>query len=257
MHRRNRNIILFFEENDNARSISSKMVRLYMNRFIIDEEQRFEITGVSNLAKVPKITVGRNDRRRRLWNVSTRNWNEDRQLIKDAFEKLEIFSWFNTEVYIFMGTSLYLDVWNNNYSLNELVRSLGEKCCYTTYISMTLLNGQNHELYTKNDVQNVYQYRENWQKFFNLFGQSFLYDFYRSTSLNDDLENIFSDTITKDIKIILWFRRQSIEEVRNLFLFEMQSEDDIKTKPDLIRRSDDHQYLLSLCQVSTVYFEHF
>ena len=187
MHRRNRNIILFFEENENTRSISSKMVRLYMNRFIIDEEQRFEITGVFNLAKVPKITAGRHDRRRRLWNVFTRNWNEDRKLIKDAFEKLEIFTLLSTDIYMFMGTSLYLDVLNNNASLNELVRNLGAKCSSSTSISMTLLNGQNHELHTKNEVQ----YWEKWlhrgkfknRDFFNLFGQRLSYEFLQSESL--------------------------------------------------------------------------
>ena len=163
MHRRNRNIILFYEENENVRSISSKMVRLYMNRFIIDEEERFEITGVFNLAKVPKITVGRGDslfdRHRRLWNASNcaSNWNEDRQLIKGAFEKLEIFTLLNTDVYIFMGTSLYLDALKNDDFLNELVRNLGEKCSSSTTFSMTLLSGENHELHKKNDVQNVYR----------------------------------------------------------------------------------------------------
>ena len=91
MHRRIRNIHLFFEENENVRSITSKMVRFYMNRFIIDEEQRFEITGVFNLAKVPKVTFERGDRRRGLSNLTKRNWIDDREFIKDAFKKLEFF----------------------------------------------------------------------------------------------------------------------------------------------------------------------
>ena len=274
MHRRNRNIILFYEENENVRSISSKMVRLYMNRFIIDEEERFEITGVFNLAKVPKITVGRGDslfdRHRRLWNASNcaSNWNEDRQLIKGAFEKLEIFTLLNTDVYIFMGTSLYLDALKNDDFLNELVRNLGEKCSSSTTFSMTLLSGENHELHKKNDVQNVY--REKWfhgkqGSFFNLFGER-LNAFHRYTSLNDDLENIFSDMISTNTHLIAgvgldsevrrrWLIRHLITGVRNLFLYEMQSEDDIKTRPDLIRKSDDHQYLLSLCKVITVHLK--
>ena len=262
MHRRNRNIILFFEENENARSISSKMVRLYMNRFIIDEKERFEITGVFQLAKVPKITYGTHHKRRRLENVSTRNWNEDRELIRDAFKKLEIFTLLSTDIHIFMGTSLYLDLLNNNYSLYELVRNLVQKCSSSTSISMTLLNGQNHELHTRNHVQNVYtknlvpifyKYRrQKWRfhsendhrrEFFNL---RFLFKFPESRSLNDDLETFYAAVARNEI-----FRQS---RVRNLFLFELQSEEDIETKPDLIRRSDDHQYLLSLCKVITVIF---
>ena len=272
MHRRTQNIILFFEENENVRSISSKMVRLYMNRFIIDEEERFEITGVFNLAKVPKITVGRGDRHRRLWNVSKRNWIEDQQLIKEAFEKLKICTWLSTDIYIFMGTSLYLDVLNNNDLLDELVQNMVEKCSSSTSISMTLLSGQNHELHTKNDVQELY--REKWlhgkfyqREFFNLFGQSFLLESYhRYESRNNDLEKIFSAMISKNTHIMAGFRpdyqiiwrwlyRQPIIGVRNLFLYEMLSEDEIETEPDLIRRSDDHQYLLSLCKASTVYLK--
>ena len=247
MHRRNRNIILFFEENENARSISSKMVRLYMNRFIIEEEQRFEITGVFNLAKVPKITIERGDRR--LWNASRRNWIQDRQLIKDAFEKLEIFTLLSTDIHIFMGTSLYLDIMNNNDLLKELLRNMVDKCSSTTSISVTLLSGQNHDLHTKNDVQKLYKMRlyklySNY-KFYNLFGQGFRFKF--PESLNNELEKFYAAVAHKDTR---W---QSIE--RNLFLFEMQSEDDIKSKSDLIRLSDDHQYLLSLCKASTVYFK--
>ena len=53
MNKKNREIILFFEENENTKNISSKIVRLYMNRFIIDEENKFEIAGVFNLTKNP------------------------------------------------------------------------------------------------------------------------------------------------------------------------------------------------------------
>ena len=275
MHRRNRNIILFFEENENVRSITSKMVRLYMNRFIIDEEQRFEITGVFNLAKVPKLTVERgdtyHDRRRRLLNLARRNWIDDRELIKDAFKTLEFLTLFKTDVFIFMGTTLYLDtyyIWttynNNVTTLNELMQNLVHKCSSTTSISMTLLSGENHELHTKNDVQELYLERTIIypREFFNLFGQSFLYDFYRSQSLNDDLENLFSHMISTNyfhsLIITCWLKPQLKQEVRNLFLYEMQSEDDIKrfkTRPDLIRRSDDHQYLLSLCKAITIHLK--
>ena len=263
MHRRNRNIILFFEENENVRSITSKMVRLYMNRFIIDEEQRFEITGIFNLAKVSKVTVERGERRR-LWKLSRRNWNDDRKLIKDAFKKLEFLTLFNTDVFIFMGTSLYLDRFNSENSLNELMRNLGRKCSSTTSISMTLLSGENHELHTKNDVQKMYRGRMRLyqRELFNLFGKSFWYNFDRTQSLSDDLENLFSHIASPNYfysQIIIpktrWHERKLKQEVRNLFLYEMLSEDDIKSRPDLIRRSDDYQYLLSLCRVITVHLK--
>ena len=244
MHRRNRNIILFFEENENVRSITSKMVRLYMNRFIIDEEQRFEITGVFNLAKVPEeppVTVERGDQ---LYSL------EDRQLIKDAFEKLKIFTWLSTDVYIFMAsplgsplespleshpleTSFYLRLNNLHYDylhvLVELVRNMVERCSSSTSISMTLLSGENYELHTKNEVQILYRETTNS---FNLLGQRFLFDFVRPQSLNDDLENLFSRMISKNYFysqiftrktrwLKTWLKLKLKQEVRKLFLFEM------------------------------------
>lgn len=54
------NIFLFYEENDeDARKIDSKLVKLYMNRFIIEEDTQNEILGVENLTKVEKINFHR------------------------------------------------------------------------------------------------------------------------------------------------------------------------------------------------------
>ena len=91
--------------------------------------------------------------------------------------------------------------------------------------------------------------------------RKFLNDFYRSQSLNDDLENLFSRMISKNYyysqiftRKTRWLKLKLKQEARNLFLCEMLSEDEIKTRPDLIRRSDDDQYLLSLCKELTIYF---
>ena len=51
MERKRQNLFLFFEENDDEKDISSSLVHLYMNRFVIAEEDQTEIIGVYNLAK--------------------------------------------------------------------------------------------------------------------------------------------------------------------------------------------------------------
>ena len=54
------NIYLFYEQNDeDARKIDSKLVRLYMNRFIIEEDIQNEILGVADLTKIEKINFHR------------------------------------------------------------------------------------------------------------------------------------------------------------------------------------------------------
>ena len=46
-----KNIFLFYEDHYDERVISNSMIRLYMNRFAIDEESAFEIIGVRTLSK--------------------------------------------------------------------------------------------------------------------------------------------------------------------------------------------------------------
>ena len=51
MTRKTQNLFLFFEENDDEKDISSTLVHLYMNRFVIAEEDQTEIIGVYDLSK--------------------------------------------------------------------------------------------------------------------------------------------------------------------------------------------------------------
>ena len=54
MNRRKQNLYLFFEESESdLDTLYSKMVSIYMNRYVIDEEDQNEITGVYKLMKVP------------------------------------------------------------------------------------------------------------------------------------------------------------------------------------------------------------
>ena len=51
MERKKQNIIIFYEENNDEKDISSKLVRLYMNRFLIGEDDQSELSGVYDLAQ--------------------------------------------------------------------------------------------------------------------------------------------------------------------------------------------------------------
>ena len=56
MERKRQNLFLFFEENDDEKDITSSLVHLYMNRFVIAEEDQTEINGVYNLAQPKENT---------------------------------------------------------------------------------------------------------------------------------------------------------------------------------------------------------
>ena len=49
MRSNSKNLIFIFEETDTKYDVSSKLVRLYMNRFIVDEDAEFEILGLSRI----------------------------------------------------------------------------------------------------------------------------------------------------------------------------------------------------------------
>ena len=49
------NIFLFYEKNDDDLKIDEKLVRLYMNRFIIEEDHQNDIVGVAPLTEISKM----------------------------------------------------------------------------------------------------------------------------------------------------------------------------------------------------------
>ena len=51
MKKTKQNLILFFEETNDVIDINSKLIRLYMNRSVIDEEDQSEISQIHVLSK--------------------------------------------------------------------------------------------------------------------------------------------------------------------------------------------------------------
>merc|ERR1719394_510048 len=49
MTRRKQNLVLFLKENEESNVINSRLVRLYMNRFTIDEDDETEVIQVHNV----------------------------------------------------------------------------------------------------------------------------------------------------------------------------------------------------------------
>ena len=95
MAQQNRDIFLFFEENADKEVIHNKMVRLYMNRLIIDEEQRFEISNVAKLTKFPKVIISNvtksvtagSDLNQRMKKFMEK-WSKNKQIILKTFKSL-------------------------------------------------------------------------------------------------------------------------------------------------------------------------
>ena len=57
MSKRNQDLILFFLETESEFDIENRLVRLYMNRFTVDENDQTEIIGVNNIVKTREQNV--------------------------------------------------------------------------------------------------------------------------------------------------------------------------------------------------------
>ena len=181
---KNRNLLLFFEENEDPNNISSNLVRLFMNRLTIEEEKRYEIIGTFNLSKVLKSSTC-TDRRMNnffhkdyifddVWRIHSDkmfkiNWPKDRRIISNAFDK-------TFRMHIVIGTSIYMD---------HIEKVLGKKKHSSTF---TLLNGWKKDLATKNQVRQCYFDSKKKYRYRFVNHNNPIY----TSSVNDDFENLTS-----------------------------------------------------------------
>ena len=145
MQKPKREIVLFCEENEDVDNISSNLVRLYMNRLAIEEEEQLEIIGIFNLTRVaacvPKGFPGWFEQFYKVFLKNTKkgfrpglkslmasterdyvklrkkhidylfevNWNKDKAIIEKALDELQVFNKRHVETHIIIGSSLYFD----------------------------------------------------------------------------------------------------------------------------------------------------
>ena len=210
MERRNRSIILFFEENEDDKVINSRLVRLYMNRFTIEEEQRYDIAGIYNLTPVPLITrihgESEKDKKQKKLCIAKKNWIKDQFIIRDAIEKIQLYAQFNIDVHIFMGTALYVEGYIGNYPLKQLIQNWRKTIWTQTSIPilLTLLNGRNDSFATTVQVKETYR------------TDPFPFD----NSVNNDLEIFFKNVFYDPVRPI---------QRKLVFLYEMLSEAELRS----------------------------
>ena len=264
---RSRNILLFFEENEYTDNISSNLVRLFMNRLAIGEEQQNEIIGTFNLSKVFKFSSPdrqRNNFHNKVYSVDPvwrkhsdemfkLNWDRDKQIIETALKETKVFTKLHVETHIIIGTSLYTDHfreslekliprWNSR--IQNMYRGLRnteptyEKMTKSVSLNqLTLLNGWKTTFATKDEVRQAYV-ESKWNEEDKTLKV-------RGTSVNDDLEKMTSQFFKPQKNLNLKdFHRNCMHET---FLFEMLSDDEIQKQ-----QSNEFPFLLSKCERLTV-----
>ena len=260
MNSQSRNLLLFFEENEDKNNISSNLVRLYMNQFVIDEEDRYEIIGAFNLSKVfhsgryPKFYY------RLAWDRAWKekldvmfksNWDKDKQIIETTLNQTNVFTKQHIRTHIIIGTSLYMDHFRESFETfipkwNSRIRKnfRGLTNTESAYDKMdkvmslnqlTLLNGWKTIFATKDHVRQAY-----FESKRNIDAEDTGL-LKPPLSVNDDLENMTSRIFRPHKKF--GDGRENVET----FLFEMLSDDEIEKQ-----QSNEFQFMRSDCERLTV-----
>ena len=264
-----RNLLLFFEENEYTDNISSNLVRLFMNRLVIQEENRHEIIGTFYLSKVSKSSKCPDRQRDSVYNKNYNgdptwqkksdemfkiNWNKDKQIIETALSDRKVFTKHHVETHIIIGTSLYIDhfrksfekfIPNWNSRIQRTYRGLTNTGSAYDKVDkemslnqLTLLNGWKTTFATKDQVRQAY-----FESKKNAEDQTLLKP---RISVNDDLENMTS-YILRPHKMFSnensYYGRENFET----FLYEMLSDDEIEKQ-----QSNELQFMRSDCERLTV-----
>ena len=145
---RKQNIILFFGENEDYNIINSRLVRLYMNRFTVDENDATEIIGVHNIKK--------------------KTWEEYKECFEQSLVTARKIETPRTDTHLILADSTINDGLNYEYGrlkisyltfqLHQLIarhqRSRYHNCC-----ALTILHGSNTLKFFSEDHRRLdYQY---------------------------------------------------------------------------------------------------
>ena len=117
-------LFLFFEDNEDDRVISSNIVRLYMNRFIIEEDRQNEIVGVENLVKPifpedePWVSDGESRKSQKIdmdkWrSFGVNKLTQDVYVLRKAFEKIRNVIVEHKAVHFIIGSAFYMEFFSH------------------------------------------------------------------------------------------------------------------------------------------------
>ena len=157
------NLFLFFEENEMTFVIDSKLVKLYMNRCIIDEDAKFEIVGVYELQKVTYLMGNRLNPLYKT-NAYQRTYKEavDRDIFTDAIEKACSHETNFTDNHFIIGSTFHAVYHPKNPVINRIDKFLDwlldeMKSQEIKNLYVTFVNGKRHNLIS-NELHNCIYY---------------------------------------------------------------------------------------------------
>ena len=229
------NLFVFLEENEYQPLIDRKLVKLYVNRCVIDENANFEITGVYELQKVTDPMCNHLNP---LFNANAgqraKKEAVDGDIFSAALEEASVSETNSTDNHFIIGSLFHsvlinrLDKLPINLKLLDWLRNeLKSQGMRSLYI--TLLTGNRNNLITKEMHKIAYDGKfPSYLATFGIWEESVRYP--SKISVNDDFE--------LSIKLIRQGRR--LQQIIPLFLLPMLNSNQLK-----LMRTKDESFLES------------
>ncbi len=191
------NLFLFFEENEVQTIIDNKLVLLYANRCIIDEQAEFEICGVYQLQKVERPMYEHNHPLYKT-NANQRTFKEaiDRDTLSAALEKAYLLESKSADTHFIIGSSFHSVAGEKpsviDYS-RKLIKWMSEEMKFQeiTSVYITLLAGYRNSIMT--NEMNIRAYNGEMVAEYTPPGsREPIFTFHPKFSVNDDFELSFT-----------------------------------------------------------------
>ena len=230
------NLFLFFEENEVQTTIDTKLVLLYTNRCIIDEEAEFEICDIYQLQKVERYMYQRSKPLYKMY-VQQRILKEanDRDTFSEALEKAYSFESNTTDTHFIVGSSFH-SLNNSNrpkvtHRPRKLIKWMADemKTQELSSVHITLLAGNRYSLITNESNLQSYNGKKA-MKIATPGGQETPVIIYPKFSVNDDFE----------LSIALLRLGRRLQQCAHLFLHPMLTPHQLH-----LMKSKDESYLRS------------
>jgi len=107
------NLFLFFEESEDKADVSSSIVRIAMNKFIVDEDAQFEVIGVFNLKKRTKpldFNQGISETDREKFHKKTvEKCNHDQNIIEKALNLVTLINSVSVDAHLIIGSRFHAE----------------------------------------------------------------------------------------------------------------------------------------------------
>ena len=165
-------LIFIFEESEIKHDVSSNLVRLYMNRFIVDEDAKYEICGIHHIEKT-------NSKVKDIDKIIAMKIDKHERISSKIVSKAAIAN--DSDVHIITGVPLIHGI---PFYYSKIRKLISNK--FSKISSYTVLNGYRRQIHSKNYVNHAYKLEKEGKPWVDHEG-------FKSLTMNPDVDLFFHE----------------------------------------------------------------